>query len=135
MDRTKANLKAEALKAAQDAEVVILCMGLTPRMEGENGHPNQGFRGGDRTTLELLRLADLIRSIEKLGKPMVLILLNGSALAINWENENIPAILEAWSSGPIMPVLRSLIFYSGDYNPAGRLLSPFINQLMICATL
>ncbi|VXD14108.1 glycoside hydrolase family 3 C-terminal domain-containing protein [Marinoscillum sp. 108] len=118
----KPNLKAEALKAAQYAEVVILCMGLTPRMEGEEMDIQiEGFRGGDRTTLELPQTQkDLIRSIEKLGKPTVLILLNGSALAINWENENIPAILEAWYPGQSAGTAIADILF-GDYNPAGRL--------------
>ena len=60
----------------------------------------KGFKGGDRITLGLPEVqSDLIKTIYSLGKPVVLVLLNGSAVSINWEKENIPAILEAWYPG------------------------------------
>ncbi len=118
----KPDLKAEALAAAKDAEVIVMCMGLTPRMEGEEMDIKiEGFRGGDRTQLGLPQTQlDLIQSVHALGKPVVLVLLNGSALAINWENENLPAILEAWYPGQAGGhAIADILF--GDYNPAGRL--------------
>ena len=118
----KPNLKAEAIKAAKDAEVVVMCMGLTARMEGEEMDiVIDGFRGGDRTKLGLPAVQlDLIKEIHALGKPIVLVLLNGSAMAINWENENIPAILEAWYPGQAGGTAIANILF-GEYNPAGRL--------------
>lgn len=118
----KPNLKEEALAVAREAEVVVMCMGLTARMEGEEMDIElEGFRGGDRTTLGLPEVQlDLIKAVHALGKPIVLVLLNGSALALNWEQEHIPAILEAWYPGQAAgEAIADILF--GDYNPAGRL--------------
>jgi beta-glucosidase len=117
-----AELKAEALDAARKANVVIMCMGITPRLEGEEMRVTvDGFRGGDRTRLDLPDVQqELIKEIHALGKPVVLVLLNGSALAVNWEKDNIPAIIETWYGGQAAgQALADVIF--GDYNPAGRL--------------
>jgi beta-glucosidase len=118
----KPNLHQEAIDAAKQSDVVVMCMGLTPRMEGEEMDIQiDGFRGGDRTKLGLPAVqGQLIKDIKALGKPVVLVLLNGSALAVNWENENIPAIIEAWYPGQAAgQAIADVIF--GDYNPAGRL--------------
>jgi beta-glucosidase len=115
-------LKTEALEAAKKANVIIMCMGITPRLEGEQMRVKiDGFNGGDRTRIDLPDVQqDLIKSIHALGKPVILVLLNGSALAINWEKENIPAILETWYGGQAAgQALADVIF--GDYNPGGRL--------------
>jgi beta-glucosidase len=117
-----AQLKAEALEAAKKANVIIMCMGITPRLEGEQMRVTiDGFNGGDRTRIDLPDVQqDLIKSIQALGKPVILVLLNGSALAINWEKDNIPAILETWYGGQAAgQALADVIF--GDYNPGGRL--------------
>jgi beta-glucosidase len=118
----KPDLKKKALEIARQADVVIMCMGITPRMEGEEMDVQiDGFRGGDRTRIDLPDVQQqLIKEIYALGKPVVLVLLNGSALAINWENENIPAIVEAWYPGQAAgQAIADVLF--GDYNPAGRL--------------
>lgn len=118
----KPNLKKEALAIAQKADVVVMCMGITPRMEGEEMDIQiDGFRGGDRTKLALPTVQqELIKEIYSLGKPVVLVLLNGSALAVNWESEHLPAILEAWYPGQAAgQAIADILF--GDYNPAGRL--------------
>jgi beta-glucosidase len=97
-------------------------MGITPRMEGEEMDVLiDGFRGGDRTRIDLPDVQQqLIKEIYALGKPVVLVLLNGSALAVNWENEKIPAIVEAWYPGQAAgQAIADVLF--GDYNPAGRL--------------
>ncbi len=111
-----------AIAIAKQADAVIMCMGLTARMEGEEMDINvDGFRGGDRTRLELPMVQqELIKEIHALGKPIVLVLLNGGALAINWENEQIPVILETWYPGQAAgQAIADVIF--GDYNPGGRL--------------
>lgn len=118
----KPDLKKKALEIARQADVVIMCMGITPRMEGEEMDVQiDGFRGGDRTRIDLPDVQQhLIKEIHALGKPVVLVLLNGSALAVNWENENIPAIVEAWYPGQAAgQAIADVLF--GDYNPAGRL--------------
>lgn len=117
-----ADLKKEAIAAAREADVVVMCMGLSARLEGEEMDVTiEGFRGGDRTSLDLPAVQqDLIRAIHALGKPVVLVLLNGSALSINWESENIPAIVEAWYPGQAAGTAIADVLF-GDYNPAGRL--------------
>ena len=115
-------LKAEALEVAKKANTIIMCMGITPRLEGEEMRVNlEGFKGGDRTSLDLPAIQeDLIKAVYALGKPVILVLLNGSALSINWEKENIPAILESWYGGQAAgQAIADILF--GDYNPAGRL--------------
>jgi beta-glucosidase len=118
----KPELKKQALEVAQQADVVIMCMGITPRMEGEEMDVKiDGFSGGDRTHLDLPKIQQqLIREIHALGKPVILVLLNGSALAVNWEDENVNAIIEAWYPGQAAgQAIADVIF--GDYNPGGRL--------------
>lgn len=127
------NLEQRAIKAAENSEAVILAMGLSPRLEGEEMKVDiKGFKGGDRLTMDLPETQlTLIKKIQAIGKPVILVLLNGSALSINWESENIPAIIEAWYPGQSAgTAIADVIF--GDYNPAGRLPVTFyksINQL------
>lgn len=118
----KPGLQQQAIDIAKQADVVVLCMGLTARMEGEEMDIQiDGFRGGDRTKLDLPQVQQqLIQSIQALGKPVVLVLLNGSALATNWESKNVPAILEAWYPGQAAgQAIADVLF--GDYNPGGKL--------------
>lgn len=119
---TAANYQATALEVAQKADVIIAAMGLSPNLEGEEMPVNvEGFFGGDRTDIKLPSPQEaLLKQLHALGKPMILVLLNGSALAINWAAEHIPAILEGWYPGEAGgDALADVIF--GDYNPAGRL--------------
>lgn len=118
----KPGLKEEAINIAKQADVVVMCMGLTPRMEGEEMDIQiSGFRGGDRTSIDLpAAQQQLIREIQSLGKPVVLVLLNGSAMALNYEKANIPAIIEAWYPGQSAGTALADVLF-GDYNPAGRL--------------
>src|SRR5882724_9321927 len=99
-----------------------MCMGLSSRLEGEEMDVNiDGFKGGDRTSLDLPKAQEeLIKEIQALGKPVVLVLLNGSALSINWEDKNIPAIVEAWYPGQAAGTAIADVLF-GDYNPGGRL--------------
>ncbi len=118
------DLQKAAIQAARQADAAILFMGLSPRLEGEEMEVQvKGFLGGDRLALELPEpQVKLIRAIyeQVKDKPLVLVLLNGSALAIPWEKEHMPAILEAWYPGQAAgTAIADVIF--GDYNPAGRL--------------
>lgn len=129
-DVQERDMKNEALNLAKNSDLVVLCMGLSPSLEGEEMNVNiDGFYKGDRTDIKLPQVqTELMQEIVKLGKPTVLVLLNGSALAVNWENENIPAIVEAWYPGQAGgTAIADVIF--GDYNPAGRLPVTFYKDI------
>ena len=122
---------SEAVRLASRADVVILCLGLSTRDEGFNGTLGlegeemgtevPGFSGGDRTDLRLPASQDrLLRALHSTGKPIVLVLLNGSALAVNWADRHCSAILEAWYPGQEGGTAIAEVLF-GDYNPAGRL--------------
>jgi beta-glucosidase len=117
-----ATLEAEALKAARRADAVVLVLGLTNQLEGEEMRVQvDGFRGGDRTSLDLPASQErLLESVTALGKPTVLVLMNGSALAVNWAAGHVPAIVEAWYPGQAGGAAIADVLF-GDYNPAGRL--------------
>jgi beta-glucosidase len=112
----------EAVSTARQADAVIVVLGISPTLEGEEMKVNvEGFRGGDRTDLGLPKAQeDLLKAVNATGKPVVLVLLNGSALAVNWADENVPAIIDAWYPGEEGgKALADVLF--GDYNPGGRL--------------
>jgi len=115
-------LREDALDKARQADAVVMVMGITPSVEGEEMDVQvEGFRGGDRTDITLPKpQEDLIKSVQALGKPVVLVLLGGSALAVNWENDNVPAILDAWYPGEEGGTAIADVLF-GDYNPGGRL--------------
>jgi beta-glucosidase len=111
-----------AVEAARAAEVVLFVGGLTAEVEGEEmpvSYP--GFRGGDRTDIALPAIQQkMLEALEATGKPVVLILMTGSALGVGWAQENLPAIVLAWYPGQQGGnALADVLF--GDYNPAGRL--------------
>ena len=116
------DLEQQAMETVKWADQVIMFMGLSPRLEGEEMKVEvEGFNGGDRTSLHLPEVQrQLIQQVVATGKPVVLVLLNGSALSINWENENVPAILEAWYPGEAAGTAIADVLF-GDYNPGGRL--------------
>ena len=115
-------LLANAVDIARQADAVVLVLGLTARMEGEEMRLHiDGFDGGDRTKLTLPDPQEaLLRHIVALGKPTVLVLLNGSALSIPWADDHVPAILEAWYPGQAGGTAIAETLF-GDYNPGGRL--------------
>jgi len=128
--RPASDLRDRALAAAMAADAVVMVLGLSPRLEGEEMRVDvPGFSGGDRVDIGLPEpQEELIRSIAALGKPVVLVLLNGSALAVNWAAQNVPAILEAWYPGQAAgEALADVLF--GDYNPAGRLPVTFYRSI------
>ena len=120
--RFKEKLLEEALNTAHQANVVIMVMGISPALEGEEMEVNvEGFRGGDRTDISLPKAQEeLLRAISATGKPIVLVLMNGSALAVNWANDHLPAIVEAWYPGEEGGTAIADVLF-GDYNPSGRL--------------
>ncbi len=115
-------LRNEAVASARQADVVVMFLGISPLVEGEEMEVKlEGFRGGDRTDISLPQPQEqLLREVQAVGKPTVVVLLNGSALAVNWANEHVPAILEAWYPGEEGGRAVADVLF-GDYNPSGRL--------------
>lgn len=112
----------EAVKAAQASDVSVMVLGISARLEGEEMNvPLEGFRGGDRTDISLPKPQEaLLKAVVATGKPVVVVVLSGSALAVNWANDNVPAILAAWyPGGEGGTAIADVLF--GDYNPGGRL--------------
>ncbi len=111
-----------AVAAAKEADVVIAVAGITSRLEGEEMPVDlPGFSGGDRTSLDMPKPEEeLIQAVAAAHKPLVVVLMNGSALSVNWEKEHADAILETWYSGEEggAAIAETL---SGKNNPAGRL--------------
>ena len=111
-----------AVAAAKNADVVIAVVGITSRLEGEEMPVEQpGFSGGDRTNIEMPQPEeDLVQAVAATGKPLVVVLMNGSALGVNWEKAHANAIVDAWYSGEEggAAIAETL---SGKNNPAGRL--------------
>lgn len=112
----------EAVSAAREADVIVAVVGITSKLEGEEMKVDlPGFRGGDRTSLNLPEEEDvLLGALKGTDKPLVVVLMNGSALAVNWANDHANAILEAWYAGEEggTAIAQAL---AGVNNPAGRL--------------
>ena len=106
----------------KDADAFIYVGGISPQLEGEEMPVNfPGFSGGDRTSILLPQVQTrLMQALKTSGKPVVFVMMTGSAIAIPWEAENIPAILNAWYGGQAAGTAVANILF-GDYNPAGRL--------------
>ncbi len=117
-----ATLEADAVRAATSADAVVMFLGLTARLEGEEMPVElEGFRGGDRTRIDLPAAQQrLLERIVRIGKPVVLVLMSGSAVAINWAQDSVPAIVQAWYPGQAGGAAIADVLF-GDYNPAGRL--------------
>lgn len=115
-------LQKQAVDAVKNADLVIAMVGLSPQLEGEEMPVHvEGFSGGDRTDIKLpAPQEDLLQQADATGKPMVVVLLNGSALAVNWAAQHANAILEAWYPGEAggRAIADTL---AGKNNPAGRL--------------
>lgn len=111
-------LIAEAVKVAKKADMIILAVGDNEQTSREAWNRNHM---GDRVDLELFgQQNDLVKAIDELGKPIVVVLFNGRPIAINYIKENIPAVLDCWYLGQESGnAIANVIF--GDYNPGGKL--------------
>jgi len=111
-----------AVAAAREADLVIAVAGITSALEGEEMPVNiPGFKGGDRTSLDLPADEEkVLEAVKQTGKPLVLVLMNGSALSVNWAAANANAIVEAWYPGQEggTAIAQTL---AGANNPSGRL--------------
>ena len=115
----------EAVAAAQGADVAIAVMGLSQLVEGEEGQV-EGVAGGERSTGDRTQISlpgvqeELLKALAATGTPLVVVLLNGSAVAVNWAEENAAAIVELWYPGEEGGTALADVLF-GNYNPAGRL--------------
>jgi len=112
---------AEAVTCAEMADVVVLCLGLDSTIEGEEMHQSNVYGSGDKYDLNLPGMQQkLMEAVYATGKPIVLVLLTGSALSVTWADEKIPAILNAWYPGAQGGrAVASVLF--GETNPSGKL--------------
>ena len=106
----------------KDADAIVFVGGITPQLEGEEMRVNQpGFNGGDRTSVLLPAVqTNLLKALKATGKPVVFVMMTGSAIAVPYEAENIPAIINSWYGGESAGTALADVLF-GDYNPAGRL--------------
>jgi beta-glucosidase len=106
----------------KDADAMVFVGGISPQLEGEEMRVDfPGFNGGDRTTILLPAVqTELMKKLKATGKPVVFVIMTGSAIAVPWENENITAIMNAWYGGQSAGTAIADVLF-GDYNPAGRL--------------
>jgi len=113
---------SKLIDSIKDADVIIYVGGISPRLEGEEMKVSQpGFSGGDRTSIDLPAVqTEFLKALKATGKPIVFVMMTGSALAIPWEEENIPAIVNAWYGGEAAGTAVADVLF-GDYSPSGRL--------------
>jgi beta-glucosidase len=116
------NLQQDAVEVARKCDVTIAVVGITAQLEGEESeNSDPGFFGGDRTDIALpAPQQQLLEALAATGKPLIVVLTNGSALAVNWAEQHAAAILEAWYPGEEGGTAVADVL-SGDYNPAGRI--------------
>ena len=115
-------IEGRAVAAARNADVVVAVVGITSDLEGEESGVDQpGFKGGDRTSLDLPREEQrLLEAVKATGKPLVVVVMSGSAIALNWARQHANAILQAWYPGEEggTAIAETL---AGASNPSGRL--------------
>lgn len=119
-----------AVNKVKESDLAVMVLGLSPNLEGEEMSVKiEGFSGGDRTDLRLpTAQEELLKAVYATGKPVVLVLLNGSALAVNWADDHVAAILEAWYPGEEGgTAIADALF--GDYSPGGRLPITFYKSI------
>ncbi len=114
----------------KDADIILFAGGISPKLEGEEMRVAiEGFKGGDRTNIEIPAIQKvMIKALKATGKPVIYVLCTGSAIALNWEDANVDAILNAWYGGEAAGTAVADILF-GDYNPAGRLPVTFYKSI------
>jgi beta-glucosidase len=139
--RVKENKPEDIAARVSDADIIVFVGGISPELEGEEMPVSQpGFSGGDRTSIALPAIqTETLKALYATGKPVVLVLMTGSAIAMDWENKHVPAIVNGWYGGQAAGTAIADVLF-GDYNPSGRLpvtfyksdsdLPPFENYAM-----
>lgn len=112
---------SEVKAVCKYSDVVITCLGLDSGLEGEEGDEGNQFASGDKPNLNLPGIQeDVLKAIQASGKPVILVLLSGSALAVNWAHENVQAIIQGWYPGAMGGrAIAEAIF--GEFSPSGKL--------------
>lgn len=120
--KTLAPSVAQLAEQVKDMDAIVFVGGISPSLEGEeNGVYCEGFKDGDRTTIALPEIqTQFMKALVKTGKPVVFVMMTGSAIAVNWEDAHVPAILNAWYGGQAAGEAVADVLF-GDYNPSGRL--------------
>ena len=113
---------AATANRVKDADAIIFVGGISPSLEGEEMPVKvDGFSGGDRTSIALPAVQTrLLKALYTTGKPVIFVMMTGSALSVEWEDAHLPAILNAWYGGQSAGTAVADVLF-GDYNPAGRL--------------
>jgi len=113
---------SKLIDSLNDADILIYVGGISPRLEGEEMKVSQqGFNGGDRTTIALPAVqTNFLKALKATGKPVIFVMMAGSAVAFPWEAENIPVIINAWYGGQAGGTAVADVLF-GDYDPSGRL--------------
>ena len=127
--KQKVNIDA-SVACVKDADVVVFAGGISPLLEGEEMGVNlPGFRGGDRTDIELPAVQrELIHALHRAGKKIILVNCSGSPIALEPETKNCEAILQAWYPGQAGGTAVADVLF-GDYNPGGRLPVTFYRNM------
>jgi len=112
----------QVAESVKDADIILFAGGISAKIEGEEMPVViDGFKKGDRTSIDLPAVQkDLLKALHQTGKPVVLVLMTGSAIGLEWESQNLSAILNAWYGGQAGGLATADVLF-GDYNPAGRL--------------
>ncbi|WP_291910041.1 glycoside hydrolase family 3 C-terminal domain-containing protein [Chitinophaga sp. CB10] len=120
-NRVKTDFSALAQRL-KDVDAIIFAGGISPQLEGEEMPVKvPGFNGGDRTSILLPAVqTQLLQALQATGKPVVFVMMTGSAIACPWEDKHLPAILNAWYGGQQAGTAIADVLF-GDYNPSGRL--------------
>ena len=124
---------AEAVQAAQQSDIAVVVLGLSQLLEGEQemeeGLPPGTRSQGDRGNIDLPIIQEqLLEAVHATGTPVILVLINGSAVAVNWAAEHVPAILEAWYPGQAGGTAIAEALF-GLTNPGGRLPVTFYRSI------
>lgn len=118
---------AEVKGVCRESDIIIACLGLDSGLEGEEGDMGNQFASGDKPDLELPGLQEeVLKTIYQCGKPVILILLSGSAMAVKWADEHIPVIIQGWYPGALGgKAIAEMVF--GEFSPEGKLPVTFYN--------
>ena len=112
---------AEAMTVAEHSDIVIMCLGLDSTIEGEEGDAGNEFGSGDKKSLRLPGLQEeLLEKITAIGKPVVLLVLAGSALDLSWAQENVDAIVQCFYPGARGGKAIAELLY-GEFSPSAKL--------------
>ena len=116
-------------KQISKCDLVIFVGGLSPELEGEELKVElDGFHGGDRTSIDLPRIQEgMLMKIKKMGKPVVFVLCSGGAVVLDWEDENLDAVLEGWYGGQAAGTAMADVLF-GRVNPSGKLPVTFYSK-------